>query len=207
MKTYDLIVIGSGSGLEVSAEAAESGLSVAVVESGPFGGTCLNRGCIPSKILIHCADVMETIQQSELFGIKAKVEAVDWQYIIRRASDEVDEESRMVEEGNRQAPNIDVYKETARFVGDKTLQVEGDQITAETILIAAGTRPWALEIPTSTAPWGPRSPSFTGVPLSSEKKTSRLHSALPRCTSASSTSCSTLRSTAPTERVRRPCWT
>ena len=147
MKTYDLIVIGSGSGLEVSAEAAESGLSVAVVKSGPFGGTCLNRGCIPSKILIHCADVMETIQQSELFGIKAKVEAVDWQYIIRRASDEVDEESRMVEEGNRQAPNIDVYKETARFVGDKTLQVEGDQITAETILIAAGTRPWAPEIP------------------------------------------------------------
>ena len=147
MKTYDLIVIGSGSGLEVSAEAAESGLSVAVVESGPFGGTCLNRGCIPSKILIHCADVMETIQQSELFGIKAKVEAVDWQYIIRRASDEVDKESRMVEEGNRQAPNIDVYKETSRFVGDKTLQVEGDQITAETILIAAGTRPWAPEIP------------------------------------------------------------
>ena len=147
MKTYDLIVIGSGSGLEVSSEAAERGLSVAVVENGPFGGTCLNRGCIPSKILIHCADVMETIQQSEMFGIKTKVEAVDWQYIIRRASDEVDEDSRMVEEGNRQIPNIDVYKETARFVDDKTLQVAGDRITAETILIAAGARPWAPEIP------------------------------------------------------------
>ena len=105
MKSYDLIVIGSGSGLEVSGEAAERGLYVAVVEHGPFGGTCLNRGCIPSKMLIHCADVMETIKRSELFGIKAKVEAVDWQYIVRRASDEVDEESRMVEEGNRQAPN------------------------------------------------------------------------------------------------------
>ena len=147
VKSYDMIVIGSGSGLEVSSEAAERGLSVAVVENGPFGGTCLNRGCIPSKILIHCADVMETIQQSEMFGIKTKVEAVDWQYIIRRASHEVDEESRMVEEGNRQVPNIDVYKETARFVDTKVLQVGGEQITAETILIAAGTRPWAPEIP------------------------------------------------------------
>ena len=78
MKNYDLIVIGSGSGLEVSSEAAERGLSVAVVESGPFGGTCLNRGCLPSKMLIHCADVMETIKQSARFGIKATVEAVDW---------------------------------------------------------------------------------------------------------------------------------
>ena len=147
MKSYDLIVIGSGSGLEISGEAAERGLSVAVVEHGPFGGTCLNRGCIPSKMLIHCADVMETIKRSELFGIKANVEAVDWQYIVRRASDEVDEESRMVEEGNRQAANIDVYKDTARFVAKKTLEVSGEQISAETILIAAGTRPWVPEIP------------------------------------------------------------
>ena len=147
MKSYDLIVIGSGSGLEISTEAAERGLSVAVVEHGPFGGTCLNRGCIPSKILIHCADVMETIKRSELFGIKANVEAVDWQYIVRRASDEVDEESRMVEEGNQQAPNIDVYTDTVRFVGEKTLEVSGEQISAETIVIAAGTRPWVPEIP------------------------------------------------------------
>ena len=61
MNKFDLMVIGSGSGLEVSSEAAERGLSVAVVEEGPFGGTCLNRGCIPSKMLIHSADVMETI--------------------------------------------------------------------------------------------------------------------------------------------------
>ncbi len=49
MQHFDMIVIGSGSGLEVSLEAAERGLSVAIVERGPFGGTCLNRGCIPSK--------------------------------------------------------------------------------------------------------------------------------------------------------------
>ena len=84
MKSYDLIVIGSGSGLEVSAEAAQIGLSVAVVEQSAFGGTCLNRGCIPSKMLIHCADVMETIRGAGRFGIKAKVESVDWQHIMKR---------------------------------------------------------------------------------------------------------------------------
>ena len=72
MNEFDLMVIGSGSGLEVSSEAAERGLSVAVVEDGPFGGTCLNRGCIPSKMLIHSADVMETIKTAERFGIRAQ---------------------------------------------------------------------------------------------------------------------------------------
>ena len=103
MNKFDVMVIGSGSGLEVSSEATQRGLSVAVVEEGPFGGTCLNRGCIPSKMLIHSADVMETIQRAELFGIKAKVEAVDWQFIIHRAADEVDGDAQAVEEGNRQA--------------------------------------------------------------------------------------------------------
>ena len=120
MKTFDLIVIGSGSGLEISAEVAGRGMSVAVVEEGPFGGTCLNRGCIPSKMLIHCADVMETIQRSELFGIKASVESIDWQHIIRRAFNEIDEEARGIEEGNRQSPKITVFKGTGRFMGNRS---------------------------------------------------------------------------------------
>ena len=119
VKSFDVMVIGSGSGLEVSSEAAMRGLSVAVVEHGAFGGTCLNRGCIPSKMLIHCADVMETIRRADLFGIKANVESVDWQFIIRRVYDEIDNEARAVEEGNRQAPEITVYKGSGRFVGER----------------------------------------------------------------------------------------
>ena len=147
MPNFDLIVIGSGSGLEISSEAAEMGLSVAVVENGPFGGTCLNRGCIPSKMLIHCADVMETIQRSEIFGIKAKVESVDWKAIIRRVYDEIDADAQSIEDGNRESPNISVYKGTGRFVGEKTLEVNGERISAETVLIAAGTRPSIPDIP------------------------------------------------------------
>ena len=147
MKTFDIMVIGSGSGLEISAEADERGLSVAVVENGPFGGTCLNRGCIPSKILIHCADVMETIRGAERFGIEASIESVDWQFIIRRAFEEIDGDAQAIEEGNRQASNITVYKGTGRFVEEKTLEVNGEQIRAETVVIAAGTRPSIPEIP------------------------------------------------------------
>ena len=147
MKTFDIMVIGSGSGLEISAEAEERGLSVAVVEPGPFGGTCLNRGCIPSKMLIHCADVMETIKKADQFGIKASVESVDWPFIIRRVFDEIDREAQGIEEGNRHAANITVYKGSGRFVGEKILEVNGERIKAETVVVAAGTRPSIPEVP------------------------------------------------------------
>ena len=141
VKSFDLIVVGSGSGLEVSSQAADGGLSVAVIESGPFGGTCLNRGCIPSKMLIHSADVAEIIRQSELFGITTEVTAINWDFIIRRASETVDADARMIEEGNREQARISVFKASARFVGHKTLEVGSERITAEQIVIAAGSRP------------------------------------------------------------------
>ena len=146
MDKFDLMVIGSGSGLEVSAEAAELGLSVAVVEEGPFGGTCLNRGCIPSKMLIHSADIVQTVATAERFGINARVERIDWQSIISRVNDEVDGDARAVEEGNRQTPNITVFKGRGRFVSEKTIEVDGERLGAETIVIAAGARPRVPEI-------------------------------------------------------------
>ncbi len=152
MRKFDLIVIGSGSGLEVSSEASDAGWSVAVVEEGPFGGTCLNRGCIPSKMLIHCADVMQTVQNASMFGIHATVDRVDWPFIVHRAFEEVDADSAMIERGNRESPNVEVFKGRGRFTGPKTIEItdgdnEGEQLTAGNILIAAGTRPWVPQIP------------------------------------------------------------
>ena len=141
MQSFDLIVIGSGSGLEVSSAAADRDLSVAVVEHGPFGGTCLNRGCIPSKMLIHSADVMETIRRADLFGITAQVSAVDWDAIVKRVVSTVDDDAQAVEEGNRQHPKITVFRNTGRFVEHKVLEVGSERIAADTIVIAAGTRP------------------------------------------------------------------
>jgi dihydrolipoamide dehydrogenase len=152
MRKFDLIVIGSGSGLEVSADISDAGWSVAIIEEGPFGGTCLNRGCIPSKMLIHCADVMQTIENAAAFGIHAKVESIDWQFIVNRAFKEVDIDAAMIERGNRRSENIEVFKGRGRFTGPKILAVNipgsgEEELTAETILIAAGTRPWVPEIP------------------------------------------------------------
>ena len=73
IKKFDVIVIGAGSGLTISSRAESKGLKVAIVEKSSFGGTCLNRGCIPSKMLIHSADVIETINKAHEFGVNAKI--------------------------------------------------------------------------------------------------------------------------------------
>lgn len=61
MNHYDIIVIGSGAGAEISTPSSKLGYKVALIEKGPLGGTCLNRGCIPSKMLIHAAEVVENL--------------------------------------------------------------------------------------------------------------------------------------------------
>jgi mycothione reductase len=123
------------------AAAAEQGWHVAVVEGGPFGGTCLNRGCIPSKMLVHVADTARNVRRAKLFGIQARIEAVDWRFIVDRVFSEIDQEAAQIEHANREASRIEVAKGEARFVGHKLLQVDGRRLTAETIVIAAGSRP------------------------------------------------------------------
>jgi len=140
MREFDLIVIGSGSGLDVALAVVESGQRVAVVEKGPLGGTCLNRGCIPSKMLIHSADVMETINTAEQFGIKVKGYEVDFTSIVKRVTDDVDHDSAEIEKSLRSSKNPVLFKDECRFVDHKTLQVGNETIRAEKILIAAGSR-------------------------------------------------------------------
>src|SRR3989338_3660151 len=141
-KHYDLIVIGGGSGMRVMSVAAnEYGWKVALVEEGPLGGTCLNRGCIPSKILIHTADLIEEIRNAGKFGIDARVEHLDFQKIIARASSFVDDEAGEIEKRCCEEPQIALYKTRAEFVDDKTVKVGEDIITADRIVVAAGTRP------------------------------------------------------------------
>ncbi len=138
---YDLIVIGGGSGLNVMSAAAARGLKVAIVEEGPLGGTCLNRGCIPTKILIHAADVMHTIKHASDFGINVEGKvSVDFKKAMER-SFTVDEEAKEIEENINNADNIDLYKGRGVFTAMKTLKVGDKEITADKILIAAGTRP------------------------------------------------------------------
>src|SRR3989344_5475486 len=141
-KRYDLIVIGGGSGMRVMSHAVnEYRWKVALVEEGPLGGTCLNRGCIPSKILIHTADLIEEIKNAGKLGIDACVEHLDFQKIIERASSFVDDEAGEIEKRCCEESQIDLYKTHAEFVDNKTVKVGEDTITADRIVIAAGTRP------------------------------------------------------------------
>ena len=97
MEKYDVIVIGSGSGLRVSSAAAREGKSVAIIESGPLGGTCLNRGCIPSKMLIHASEVAMTVRDSSKFGIDAELTGIRFKEMVDRVSRTVDDESEGIE--------------------------------------------------------------------------------------------------------------
>lgn len=133
--------------MRISSEAASRGLKVAIVEPGPFGGTCLNRGCIPSKMLIQSANVVEEIQRAHLFGIKAKITSIDWQAIARRVASTINPEAKEIEHANRKNKNVTIYKTTAKFIGRKTLQIGKETITADKIFICAGTRPSAPPIP------------------------------------------------------------
>jgi len=141
MQTFDLIVIGAGSGLNISSSAAEKGMKVAVVEKGPMGGTCLNRGCIPSKIIIHSADVAETIRKSKQFGITSRIFSIDFKKITARASNIVDKDAREIEKGIGEDKNTTLFKTEARFIAERTLRVGKETIKGDKVVIAAGTRP------------------------------------------------------------------
>jgi mycothione reductase len=146
MDEFDFLVIGSGSGLDVANAAASRGQSVAIVEKGPLGGTCLNRGCIPSKQLLYHADVYETIERADEFHIDAEVDGVDFAEMVRKVNEDVSESAESIRRGLRSSDQHRLYEGEGRFVDDRTVEVttgedEGALIEAETVLIAAGTRP------------------------------------------------------------------
>ncbi|RJQ21134.1 dihydrolipoyl dehydrogenase [Candidatus Woesearchaeota archaeon] len=146
-RVFDVVVIGAGSGLEISSYAAEQGLNVAVIEPGPFGGTCLNRGCIPSKMLIHAADVARTVQEAGKFGVNASFNGVAWKKLVSRINATIGRDARGIEAGNRSSKNVTVFKEYAQFLGKDSLLVGKEVIQGKRIFICAGSRPFVPKIP------------------------------------------------------------
>ena len=148
MEKYDLIVIGSGSGLDVANVAAASDMDVCIIEKGALGGTCLNRGCIPSKIIIHSADLAMNIRRAADFGIHVSGIEVDFASIIARASRIVDQDSAGIEDALlHHVENPHLIQGEAQFMSEKTLRVGDRTLKADKILIASGTRPQVPDIP------------------------------------------------------------
>ncbi|MDE2222622.1 MAG: dihydrolipoyl dehydrogenase [Candidatus Omnitrophica bacterium] len=148
MRKFDVITIGSGGGAKISSPAASLGFKVAVIEKDRLGGTCLNRGCIPSKMLIHPADVAVEIKEAHRFDIHNDPKfSVDFAKLITRISAAVDGDSNKIETSYSNHPNIKLFKGAAKFLDNKTVEINGEQITADKIFIAAGTRPAIPAIP------------------------------------------------------------
>jgi len=146
METYDLAIIGTGSGNSILDDRF-AGLRAAICEQGTFGGTCLNVGCIPTKMFVYAAEVAGTVRHAARFGVDAHIDGVRWDDIVSRVFGRIDPIAAGGEQYRRSAPNVDVYDGHTRFGpmqadGRYLLRTDGgDVFTAERVVIAAGSRP------------------------------------------------------------------
>jgi mycothione reductase len=138
---FSLVIIGTGSGNVVVPKDRAQG-PVALIESGAFGGTCINRGCIPSKILIHSADVAAQVRHAAEFGIEATLTGVDWPSIRDRTFDKTDGVAAKGRRYRAEQDGVTLIEGRARFTGPHELAVDdGTRITADRIVLATGARP------------------------------------------------------------------
>jgi dihydrolipoamide dehydrogenase len=140
MQEYDLVVIGSGSGLDVAGIAAHQGLKVAIIEKGGLGGTCLNSGCIPSKMLIHCADIVQIIKKAGIFGIDVDYN-IKFSKLVGRVNKIINSDSNRIKNALQKTDNPKLIPYRCKFFKDNVISVHGQLIKGEKILIACGTRP------------------------------------------------------------------
>ncbi len=149
---YDLVIIGAGSGNSIVGPAFDD-WKIAIVEEWVFGGTCLNRGCIPTKMFVHAADIVQTVAHAAPLGVDAHVDQVRWLDIRDRVFGRIDpiaaggERYRVGDE----CPNITVHQGTGAFVGERKLRVTGRAgttfIEGRQVVVAAGARPMVPDIP------------------------------------------------------------
>jgi len=140
MEKYDVLVVGSGCGMVIVEEALSHGLKVALVDKGPTGGTCLNTGCIPSKMLIYAADRIIEAQEAKKLGVVADIKKIDFTFIMERMRKNIASYRDRMKKGLAEVKNLDFYEGEAHFVRDYTLEVNSKAITAEKICIASGSR-------------------------------------------------------------------
>ena len=144
--THDLIIIGTGSGNSVITDEMDD-WRIALVEEGTVGGTCLNRGCIPTKMLVHTANLAHAAATSDRFGIDTRFDRAHWQAIRDRIFDRIDPIARSGRDYRESLPHVDLFPVRGHFVGDHRLRVGDEVISAPRIVLAAGARPIVPAIP------------------------------------------------------------
>jgi mycothione reductase len=143
---FDLAIIGTGSGNSLVTPDFD-GKRVAIIESGTFGGTCLNVGCIPTKMYVYAADVAANIRHAARFGIDARIEGIRWRDIRDRVFGRIDPISAAGQAYRSSGPNTTAFLGHAEFTGPKSLRIStGEHLSADQIVIATGGRPMVPDV-------------------------------------------------------------
>lgn len=145
MADFDIAIIGTGSGNSILDERYVD-KRVAICEKGLFGGTCLNVGCIPTKMFVYAAGVADQIRESGRFGVDGHIDGVRWTDIVSRVFGRIDPLASGGEHYRRSSPNVEVFASHTRFAGRepggayRLRTDDGDEFTAEQVVIGAGAR-------------------------------------------------------------------
>lgn len=148
MKTYDYIVVGGGSGGIASANrAAIHGAKVLLIEAKELGGTCINVGCVPKKVMWQASDIYQTIQRdAPSYGIQSNKMTFDFKTLVKNREDYIEFLHGAYKRGFENS-GVEFLKGYAQFIDNNTVEVDGEQYTAPRILIATGGHADALDIP------------------------------------------------------------
>jgi glutathione reductase (NADPH) len=144
---YDLVVIGGGSGgLAHAQRAADYGASAAVVEKGPLGGTCVNVGCVPKKVMWYAAQQAHQFHHAADYGFDIEMRGHDWAGLKARR-DAYIKRLNGIYQNNLDKRGVVYIAGRARFVDAHTLDVDGRRVEADRIVVATGGRPTVPDIP------------------------------------------------------------
>lgn len=143
MKDYDIIIVGTGGATIVADAAIKKGLKVAIIEKGKFGGTCLTRGCIPTKVMVTAANAVQEVKEFSKIGVHVSAATMDWDTVSKRTWHMIDKSAGIYDYYNAYN-NVDVYRGAASFISDKVMNIHLNddsgivEITAPTIILGTG---------------------------------------------------------------------
>lgn len=143
MEEYDLILIGSGSGITIVEAMLQENpnAKIAIIDKDEPGGICLTRGCIPSKILLYPAELVRTIEKARTFGIDSEIKNIDFKKIMERMRSIINVDINNIREGLSRSKKVDYYQDLAKFVAPYKLKVGKETITSKLIVLGIGSKP------------------------------------------------------------------
>ena len=145
--SFDLVVVGGGSGgIAAGVRAASYGARVLVVESGRLGGTCVNVGCVPKKVMWYGAELAHRIVDARDYGFQVTLDGFDWGH-LKSQRDAYIERLNGIYASRFERESIELIRGTARFTGERTLEVDGREVLGEHVLIATGGMPRIPDLP------------------------------------------------------------